>query len=148
MKSDCQSSSFHTNDRASLQVLRSSRLDLPKCWPPCLQTLRPPREAIAFKLKRLLLEGATMREMVAGVRLMMECSWTALVTEQQQASVSMVGRWHPDYELETLVLRAGLHSVRRVLPTFSNEDNDAKRLKEKLGLVGNKQHQRVTARHR
>ena len=53
---------------------------------------------------------------VCGIRLLMDSSWSTATVEQAHASCSLVRRHHPDYHLEHLVVRAGIHAARRLLP--------------------------------
>ena len=74
-------------------------------------------ESTTWKIQKLVIMGSNMQELVAGVRLLMEASWATSVTEQQHASVQLVQRRHPAYFLPLLLMRAGLHSLRRLLPS-------------------------------
>eukprot|EP00974_Lingulodinium_polyedra_P017244 1672015-Lingulodinium_polyedra.AAC.1 len=60
--------------------------------------------------------------MEAGIKLLSQCPWGTTVAEQQHASVSLIHRHHPDYYLNTLMIRAGLHSMRRLLPKASDAE--------------------------
>ena len=48
-----------------------------------------------------------------GLQLMLDCPWSTTTVEQHHASCSMVARHHPDYERETLCLKAGMHTLSR-----------------------------------
>lgn len=81
-----------------------------------------PEEPVSRKVQELLNEGCNLAELKAGIRLLMECPWATSTVEQQHASLQLVHRQHPDYHMQTLLLRAGLHTLRRLLPTKSREE--------------------------
>eukprot|EP00969_Alexandrium_andersonii_P121553 5373634-Alexandrium_andersonii.AAC.1 len=80
-----------------------------------------PQEAVASKIWRLLQLGYSKAMLVAGVRLLMQCSWSTATAEQLHASAALIKRHHPDYQSEALVVRAFVHSLRRLLPGPSPE---------------------------
>eukprot|EP00974_Lingulodinium_polyedra_P028845 2779684-Lingulodinium_polyedra.AAC.1 len=91
------------NIEANLQALR--------------EEVEQPAEPTTFKIWTLLQKGTTlMSELVAGVKLLMECPWSTNTTEQQHASVTLIKRMHPDYSLHLVLLRAGVHALGRLCP--------------------------------
>ena len=57
-----------------------------------------------------------------GLNLLMDVPWATTSVEQQHASCSMVARHHPDFERQTLVLNAGIHTFNRLLPSLSKAE--------------------------
>ena len=96
-------------------------------------------EAVTWKIQQLARQGSNLYELHTGLRLLREASWCTTTTEQQHASVKMVQRHHPDYFLNQLVVRAALHSFRRLLPEPSPEQKLIARLGHKLGRLVRKQ---------
>eukprot|EP00974_Lingulodinium_polyedra_P093740 9083064-Lingulodinium_polyedra.AAC.1 len=76
-----------------------------------------PEDPTAFKIQVMLRQGSNRQELVSAIRLLRECPWSTNTAEQQHASVSLVHRMHPSTELSTL-LRAGIHSMRRLIPAM------------------------------
>eukprot|EP00974_Lingulodinium_polyedra_P015336 1485133-Lingulodinium_polyedra.AAC.1 len=80
------------------------------------------------------------------VRLLGDCSWSTTVTEQQHASVKQIQRHHPDYELNTLMVRSGLHSLRRLVPERTEQEKLQDRLELKVNQLLAKQHTKAHGR--
>eukprot|EP00974_Lingulodinium_polyedra_P026018 2512249-Lingulodinium_polyedra.AAC.1 len=76
----------------------------------------------------------------------MECPWGTTVTEQQHASVTLVHRHHPDYFLELLLTRAGLHALRRLMPQEDREAKAVRKLEQKPRQQSAKCPQKITGR--
>eukprot|EP00974_Lingulodinium_polyedra_P082980 8036810-Lingulodinium_polyedra.AAC.2 len=81
-----------------------------------LRSAPEPTEPTTWKIQQLLLRGENKVSWALGVRLMGDCSWSTTVTEQQHASVKLLQRHHPDWQLNSMLVRAGLHFLRRQLP--------------------------------
>ena len=105
-----------------------------------------PTEAVSWKIQRLLQEGGNRHEIAAGVRLLGECSWSTTTTEQMHASVTLLHRHHPSYELNTLLVRSGLHSLRRLVPGSSQEERMMVRLANSMDKLDSRQPQKITGR--
>lgn len=107
----------------------------------------PPEEPTTHKIWTMMkLNTVPMSQMVAGIRLLLECPWSTNTTEQQHASVSMVKRMHPDYVLTTVLLRAGVHALGRLAPRMDKEDRLVKNLKESLLNMDSKNPEKVSGR--
>jgi hypothetical protein len=84
-----------------------------------------------------------MAQVVAAVELLGQLNWTTMVTEQQHGSLAALHRVHLDYSLQTLITRAHLLQLHRLLPKCSeNEkrlralgDAIARQLRARLGQV-------------
>lgn len=104
------------------------------------------RYPTSWKIQQLLRAGANRHDIKEGVRLRMECSWSTAVTEQQHASVKLIHRRHPDYLTETILIRAGLHTLRLLLPTVTREQALVEKLQKKLTKLTDTRSSTVTAR--
>eukprot|EP00974_Lingulodinium_polyedra_P021594 2085565-Lingulodinium_polyedra.AAC.1 len=58
----------------------------------------------------------------------------------------MVRRFHPDYQLETVLLRAGVHAMGRLSPSLDREHKDLSRLSKALERLDEVGSNRVTGR--
>ena len=103
-------------------------------------------EAVSWKIQRLLQGGVNREEIAAGVRLLGECSWATTTTEQMHASVTLIHRHHPSYELNALLVRSGLHTIRRLVPGSSQEEKLMERLNKTMNKLDSRQPNKVTGR--
>ena len=107
-----------------------------------------PEEPTTFKIWVCLQKGTVpMSGLVAGIRLLLECPWSTNTTEQHHASVSMAKRFHPDYTLKTILMRAGVHAFGRLTPGPDNEDKLVEHLQKKMEVMDGPQTSKVNARH-
>eukprot|EP00974_Lingulodinium_polyedra_P057684 5552595-Lingulodinium_polyedra.AAC.1 len=105
-----------------------------------------PKELVTWKIWTLLKQGTEPMYIKEGLDLMMDCPWSTTSVEQQHASCSMVARHHPDYERESLCLKAGMHTLNRLLPTKTKEEKAISRLERKLDKVMQHAGGRLTGR--
>eukprot|EP00974_Lingulodinium_polyedra_P008462 807650-Lingulodinium_polyedra.AAC.1 len=82
-----------------------------------LKEAGPATEGTTWKVQQLLQRGHNLTELIAGVKLLQEATWSTCSVEQAHASVQMIRRHHPDYELNTLLLRSGIHTMRKLVPS-------------------------------
>ena len=68
----------------------------------------------------------------------MQVLWATTTAEQQHASVTLMRRRHPDFEMNTLLARAGIHAMRRLIPYPSAEDRHTDQLRKKLDQIASK----------
>ena len=82
-----------------------------------------PSEPFSLQLWQLLREDRIAMDMaVAIVRLLGEVGWSSLPAEQQHGSLAGLSRWHPEYTVETLVSRALIVQVSKLLPTQCKDE--------------------------
>ena len=93
-----------------------------------LQMADEATECTTWKIQRLLKDGNNFLEVVAGVQLLQEVGWSTASVEQAHASVTLVKRHHPDYDMPTLLIRAGLHTLRLLLPGIDEASKAVRRL--------------------
>ena len=95
-----------------------------------------PEQATAKKIYMLEEMGYPREKLIEGVACLGDCPWTILSTEEQHASVKLIGRNHLEYTLEMLILRAFLHTLRRIMPSPSPEELQLqKQAKTRRGVV-------------
>ena len=114
-------------------------------WPLCrgdieenLQGLREgscPDEPVASQLWQLMHIEYPMPQIVESVRLMGELGWTSLPAEQQHGSLALYRRWHPDYGCETLVSRALIMQISRLLPQASADEKRVAKVLRRLQKI-------------
>ena len=80
------------------------------------------------------------------LQLLEDCSWGTSITEQLHASASLFSRWHTEFGTESLVLRAGLRSMARLLPTETKLEREEKRLLAKMDALAKKNPNYLTGR--
>eukprot|EP00974_Lingulodinium_polyedra_P130387 11213633-Lingulodinium_polyedra.AAC.1 len=103
-------------------------------------------EATTWKIQQLSRMPGHRAQLVKALLLLRDVSWTTNCTEQQHASVRMVRRHHPDFHLHQLLVRSGLHCLRRLLPEPTPEMKLVRKLRHKLDKESAKQSNRVTGR--
>ena len=114
--------------------------------PSELQGGECPEEAVSAKVWHLLHMGWNVEDIKAGLRTLLECGWATDCVERQHSSLTVMKRFHPDAGQETLVVRAGTHSLRLLLPLTSAEDEKESRLRARLEKLGSKQPQKHQGR--
>ena len=73
-----------------------------------------------------------MAQLVGTVELLGQISWSSLPAEQQHGSLAALHRWHPEYEMETLVTRALCHQMVRLLPSESHTDRQISKIVRRM----------------
>lgn len=64
-----------------------------------------------------------------------DAGWSSLVAEKQHGSLAVLRLWHPEYSSATLLGRALLLQVRRLLPSVSSDERQLARLQSRLQSV-------------
>eukprot|EP00974_Lingulodinium_polyedra_P096110 9315106-Lingulodinium_polyedra.AAC.1 len=105
-----------------------------------------PTEVTSCKIKELLGRHSNRQELLWGLRLMAEVNWATTTTEQQHASVTLMQRHHPDYDLDKLLVRAGLHTFRKLLPGLTPEEKELQKLEKQLDRLEARQPDKVSGR--
>ena len=85
--------------------------------------------------------------LVGVVELLGQVSWSSLPAEQQHGSLAALHRWHPEYELDTLVSRALCHQMVRLLPSASDLDKKISRIARQLRKLDSKVPERARGQH-
>ena len=120
--------------RENLKLLRSSE--------------HPPVEPCSGNLWRLMNEHDFAVDQLTGlVELLGQCSWSSLPAEQQHGSLAALHRWHPDYELNSLVSRSLLHQMVKLLPSVSDADKQISRIARQMRKLENKAPERAGPQH-
>ena len=78
-----------------------------------------PDEPTSSQLWELLHMGFSETHLVHALDLMADISWSSLTVEQQHGTLASLHRHHPEYQYETLVTRALVLQVRKLLPSES-----------------------------
>ena len=100
-------------------------------------------------LRRIGLPRASLRcgwprhDIKQGISLILECPWSIRCAEQLHASLSLIKRYHPDGGQESLVVRAGIHSMRLLLPELSELQRKEARCCDRLSRLSRQQYFKV-----
>lgn len=112
-----------------------------------LQTGPEATEETTFKIQKLLKRGYNYQQIKSGVLLLREVPWGTVSTEQAHASVTLVKRQHPQFELESIVVRAGIHTLRKLLPQVSPEEKALAKLQQALARLRTSQTRKITGKN-
>ena len=107
----------------------------------------PPSDPVTYKIWQLLQMGFSESLLAKGVALLDECVWSTALTEKQHSGVSVIKRYHPDLQQNTLTARAHLHLIRQCLPGASREEKDLARWRSRWQKLQRSEPQRVSGRH-
>ena len=91
-----------------------------------------PEEPVSSQLWHLMKASFPRHQLVGTVKLLGECPWTSLPAEQQHGSLALLKRWHPDYGMDTLITRALLMQVARMLPGMTESEKQVSQLMRKI----------------
>ena len=105
-----------------------------------------PLEPMAEQMWLLLQCGFDVEQLASTVRLLLEVSWTTTMAEQQHSSLALLMRYHPDYSEKTLVARAQVLMVRKLLPQMSQDEHALHRLVEREARLARKRPQAIGGR--
>ena len=103
-------------------------------------------DPVTAKLRLHLELGESDAKVQSAVALLRECAWTSHQSERQHASGAQVKKHHAELGLETMVLRAYLHSICQQLPSKSVRHTKAARLQRKMASLLRKSPARVGGR--
>ena len=81
------------------------------------------------------------------LQLIGQCGWTSLVAEQQHASLAQLKKCHSDYGATTLVSRALMLQVSRLLPTESDVQKQIRKVVRQIGKLEASNPNMVHERH-
>jgi len=106
-----------------------------------------PAEPVSAKIWHLVRLGFSRPQLKQALELVMDCPWGTASAEQQHASATLFKKFHPEYGMETLMLRSMLHSFRLLLPgAVEGEKQLASQLKRVQVLMAKKP-ERISGRH-
>ena len=105
-----------------------------------------PEEPVAQQLWELMDMHWNEGELVATLRLLGQCGWTSLVAEQQHASLAQLKKQHPMYGVETLVNRALMLQVSRLLPSESRLQKQIQKVTRQRDKLDDKNPNKVNGR--
>ena len=91
-----------------------------------------PREPTSKKVWQLLHLGWNKLELRKAIMLMAGCPWATVCAEQQHGSASIIRKYHEDLGEESLMSRAFVHTMRRLLPGMSVEEKQIARARQRL----------------
>lgn len=104
-------------------------------------------ELTTWKIQALLQQPTqNFQEIVQGVRLLREVGWSTNSVEQAHASCTLMKRQHPDYDKPTLLIRAGLHTLRRLIPGLDEGTKTVLKLRHQLDKLTSKRPDLVSAK--
>ncbi|CAK0850441.1 unnamed protein product [Prorocentrum cordatum] len=95
----------------------------------------PPEEPVSNQLWQLMHRGHNLDQLVATVDLLGEAGWTSLPAEQQHASLAMLHKWHPEYGPDTLISRALLLQMTRLLPAATKLDREKEKVLRRMDAI-------------
>ena len=102
-----------------------------------------PEEPVSAKIRRLLVVYKYNAAINNNALLLLQQSpWHTGAAEQQHASAALVGNFHPEVEQDALMVRAALHTFRRLLPDSSPEEKLVARLLTKLDRLERREPQK------
>ena len=107
----------------------------------------PPSEPCSYHIWHLLKEKHERVQIKMVIDLLSQCSWSSLPAEQQHGSLSLLHRWHPEYGLDSLISRAFLHQVVRLIPRESDLDKKIARVMAKLSKIQRADPEKASGSH-
>ena len=114
-----------------------------------LKEQREPSEPTTWKIWTLLQDeqGFPIKQLILAIMLLGDVPWGAVTTEQQHASCSLMHKFHPEWQLATLLLKAFVHCLERLLPKQEVEDKQVEQLKTSLAKLCQKNPYKTGGRH-
>ncbi|CAK0876678.1 unnamed protein product [Prorocentrum cordatum] len=107
-----------------------------------------PSNRTAGKVWDLLQLGAVpLPVLQRTVELLGDAPWSTVVVEQMHGSIAALSRFHPEYELVTLLSRTMCLFLHKLTPKPSVEEKHAQKLETKLGRLDRKQPGNVSGKH-
>ena len=106
-----------------------------------------PSDPISAKVWKLLRSLHYNREKLRqAINFFGEITWNTSISEQQHASGTLIGKYHPEVGQSALTIRALLHTMRHLLPELSESELSELRLKRCVARLERRQPQKATAR--
>ena len=104
-----------------------------------------PDEPVSGQMWLLMQMGFPSEQLVRTLQLLGEISWSSMVAEQQHGSLATLKRYHPECQTETLVGRAQVMMLWRLLPKPSQEERTLFQIEQQLARLARKIPQRPAA---
>ena len=104
-----------------------------------------PPERTATKIWTLCKMGYNRGQLLKGLILLAECLWGTVAAEQFHASAATLMRLHPEYGVETLMARALLLQINRLMHRAGDEEKSMLKLQKKLFHLQQKQPEQLRA---
>lgn len=102
-------------------------------------------EETTCKVQALLRGGhCSIDEVAAGVELLLQVPWATTSVEQAHSSVTLIKRQHPLYEIDAVLIRAGLHTARRLLPGKSSQQKALEKVQQQIRIFRQSNHREVS----
>ena len=86
-----------------------------------------PSESTSSKLWQLMRDGWPISQLVRMIQCMGDLPWTSAVAEQLHGTCAMLARYHPDYELGTLLGRCMVSYAVKLLPKASRLEKEVQK---------------------
>ena len=106
-----------------------------------------PEEQMSGQLWQLLKIGHPLAQLVGAVRVLGEAGWTSVPAEQQHGTLAAFRRWHPEYGTDTLLSRAMMLQLSRVLPSQSADAKRVSAIVKKIKKLNEKNPAKIGGRH-
>lgn len=111
-----------------------------------LKSGQPPAEKTSLKIYNLLHMGFSRNQILAGLCLAEEASWSTAVTEQGHGSASSIMKGHKQYGSASMTAKAMLHMVKPLLQQ-SLEHKKIETLQARLRTLEKRSPSKVSGRH-
>ena len=155
LKADCIAGahvSFHFFWRRVLELASKrpwslARGDLKGNLDELKEETEPPGDPFSCQMWHLLRRGFSFQQLVNTLLLMQDVPWTSMLVEQQHASLACLMRFHPEYGANTLVGRALVLQLRRLLPSESAEEKLLRSYTHQLMKLSAKNPEKASGRH-
>ena len=105
----------------------------------------PPSERTALKIWQLCQWGYNRQLLIRGVALLLDCPWGTVPAEQLHSSAASLMRLHPEYHTETLLSRAAVMQLNRLLGRASSDAKAIKRVRRRFEKLLRKRPQKLRA---
>ena len=83
-------------------------------------------DACTHKIRLLVQNGFPREQLIRGIALFREVSWSSVPVEQSHASAAILHRFHPEYSMEMLTARATLHQCSHLFLTPTEAGKEAR----------------------
>jgi hypothetical protein len=105
-----------------------------------------PAEPVSAKIWHLVRLGFNRTQLKQGLDLIVDCPWGTASAEQQHASATIMKKFHPEYGMESLMLRSMLHSFRLLLPGATEAEKQLSAQLQKVQKLMAKRPQCISGR--
>ena len=106
-----------------------------------------PEEPVSAQLWKLMRRSFNLRQLVGTVELLGEVGWTSLPAEQQHASLALLHKWHPEYGPRSLIARALMLQIMKLLPAATKAEKEKAAILRRMDKVMRAQPDRCSGMH-